>query len=54
LTEFQNKTHRQEQKDSRQRFEGEGRAPAPNTNLQHYDGDNLSEGFEGYFIDSNS
>jgi len=39
------KTHRKEQKDSHQRFEGADRPP--NTNLQHYDGDNLSEGFEG-------
>jgi len=39
------KTHRKEQRDSHQRFEGGDRPP--NTNLQHYDGDNLSEGFEG-------
>ncbi len=45
LTEFQHKTHRREQQDSRPSFEGK-RQEAP-VNLQNYDGDNLSEGFEG-------
>ena len=49
LTEFQHKTHRREQQDSRPKFEG-GERRETNVNKQNYDGDNLSEGFEGYLL----